>query len=155
MLRMAIPAKDVVVCDLDGTISLDTHRAHYLKGSGNPNNQWDKYFAACGSDEPNWPVIQLLTLFRVNKKKIYILSGRVEKVRIDTLEWLDRYKVPWDALEMRPTENRVDDTTLKLQWVDTLAIRERIWLVLEDRSRMVRAWRDAGFPCFQVAEGDF
>lgn len=28
-------------------------------------------------------------------------------------------------------------------------------MAFEDRSRVVRAWRSAGIPCAQVAEGDF
>jgi hypothetical protein len=30
-----------------------------------------------------------------------------------------------------------------------------VLVVLEDRDRVVRAWRDAGYECWQVQEGDF
>jgi hypothetical protein len=31
----------------------------------------------------------------------------------------------------------------------------RLVAVFEDRDRMVKMWRAAGVPCFQVAEGEF
>lgn len=155
MQRLDITSRNIVICDLDGTIALDDHRAHFLRGSGNPTNDWKSYFDACGGDAPNHAVIQLLRILKHAKKRIYILSGRVERTRIDTLAWLENHKVPWDALEMRPDANRVDDTVLKLGWLDTLGIRDQVWLILEDRTRMVDAWRKAGFTCFQVRPGDF
>ena len=33
--------------------------------------------------------------------------------------------------------------------------KERLVAVFEDRDRMVKMWRAAGVPCFQVADGEF
>lgn len=33
--------------------------------------------------------------------------------------------------------------------------RDRVHLAIDDRNRVVKAWREAGVPCLQVAEGAF
>jgi hypothetical protein len=145
--------RDIVVCDLDGTLALDEHRNHLLRGEG--PRRWDEYFALCGGDAPNHPIIQLLSILNHARKRIYIFSGRSDQVRATTVEWLDRHQIVYERLEMRRADSRTDDHVLKLQWVEALGIKDRIWLVLEDRNRVVAAWRDAGYPCLQVRPGDF
>jgi hypothetical protein len=100
-------------------------------------------------------VIQLVRLLHFNGKKIIILSGRVDRVKAKTERWLEENKVPFTALVMRSTKDRTQDDELKLKWIKAMGISERIWMVLEDRSRVVKAWREAGFTCLQVAPGEF
>lgn len=146
--------RDIVIVDLDGTLALDEPRAErYLRGP--EGKQWPQYFAACGDDEPNDAVIQLVRLLKYSGKRIYIFSGRLDSVLKETKEWLSKHNVPYDKLVMRPADNRIDDTILKLQWTVEHEVKDRIWLVLEDRQRMVDAWRKAGYTCLQVAPGNF
>lgn len=146
--------RDIVICDLDGTLALDDHRNHLIKRPVG-ERKWDEYFALCGQDEPNHPVVQLVRIMHFARKKIYILTGRVDSVRKQTLDWLELHNVPFNHLEMRRADSRTDDHLLKVQWAHELGISERIWLVLEDRKRVVDAWRAGGFPCLQVRPGDF
>jgi hypothetical protein len=46
---------------------------------------------------------------------------------------------------------------LKKQWLDSMLVddRQRLVAVFDDRSSVVKMWRDAGVPCFQVAPGEF
>lgn len=147
-------AKNIIVSDLDGTISLDTHRNHHLnKPDG--TRDWDTYFSLCAADEPNEPIIHLLNMYRDRNYLIYILSGRSETMKEVTMRWLHVYRVPCDLIMMRPEKCREQDNFLKLQWVEDLGIKEKIHLVLEDRTRVVEAWRQCGFTCLQVAPGNF
>lgn len=146
--------RDVIVCDLDGTLSLDEGRAekHLRQGW----KDWDAYYDACGEDSPNKPVIDLLNiLYESERYDVWILSGRIDRTRETTEAWLKRHKVSYDNLVMRATEDRTQDTELKLQWVEQFGIRRRIQFVIEDRQRMVDAWRAAGFTVLQVAPGNF
>lgn len=150
-----IVSRDVVICDLDGTLALDDGRAERYLRQGNIKD-WDGYYAACADDEPNQPVIDLLTVLMDSMKyDIWILSGRVERTREITEQWLNDYHVDYDYLIMRPTDCRTQDTELKLQWVQEYSLANRIAFVIEDRQRMVDAWRAAGFTTLQVAPGNF
>jgi hypothetical protein len=142
------PPRDLVICDLDGTLANDDARAHHLR---DPRaRDWGSYFAACGGDSPYHEIIQLVRLLKYAKKRIYIYSSRLETVRADTLEWLERHNVPYDKLVMRPEAERTDDHILKLKWLQDSGEADQVWLIIEDRNRVVQAWRDAGYVCLQV-----
>jgi hypothetical protein len=57
---------------------------------------------------------------------------------------------------MRKAGDHRDDDILK---IELLAEMRRDGytpiMVFDDRNRVVKAWRSAGVPCAQVAEGDF
>lgn len=152
MQRMDIPPRNIVICDLDGTLANDDHRNHHLQRTP---RDWDTYFSLCGNDSLYHPVAQLVQLLKISGKQIYILSGRRDDYRAETIRWLQEHRIPYDHLEMRKRDDRTDDNLLKLQWVSALDISRRIWLVLEDRTRVVKAWREAGYTCLQVRAGDF
>jgi hypothetical protein len=160
--------KDTIICDLDGTIALDHGRAaKYLHQEGcagrtkeRPNctcrRDWDSYFFACGTDEPNWPVINMMRLLWEDGYNIRILSGRANRVREITEKWLAEHAVPHHTLILRPENNREDDHKMKPE----LAFRQGwtpdcVLFVFEDRQRVVDAWRQLGYTVFQVAPGNF
>jgi hypothetical protein len=144
-----------IIVDLDGTIALDDHRAHHLRNDPN-NRDWDSYFAACGGDAPNHAVIQTIRAMAYGGWTITIISGRSMKVEEQTVAWLKKHEVPVDMLMLRPADSRVDDHLMKIQMAATLNLTPKnVLFVLEDRQRVVDAWRAAGFTCFQVAPGQF
>lgn len=147
--------RNILVVDLDGTLADDEPRAEkYLRGP--EGKQWPEYFAAAKYDKPKYPIVQLVQLLRFyGGKSIWIISGRSDSVLGDTLTWLNENNVPYDRIILRPQDNRTDDNIWKLQVVKAWGIEDRIWMVLEDRQRMVDAWREAGFTCLQVAPGKF
>lgn len=160
-----------IICDLDGTIALDTKRNYFLHKRDcvrfiNPEHfpcicepkdrQWKPYFDACDTDEPCEAVIELLNGLSQQGHDTTILSGRSMVVAEKTLEWLRKHRVDYEYLQMRAVDCREDDHTLKLRWARELNLTPKNTLfVLEDRARVVAAWRSAGFRCFQVAEGNF
>jgi hypothetical protein len=90
------------------------------------------------------------------KFKVYIVSGRSEEVRKETEVWLAQHQVPYHELIMRRRGDNTPDNVLKLAWVEEGRVpKERILCVFDDRDKVVKMWRKAGIPCFQVAEGDF
>lgn len=162
-----------IICDLDGTIALDTSRAHHLHKTDcakklAPDNHkiecvckttdrdWISYFAACDTDEPNDAVIKLLRALESANHTIYILSGRSMSAHEETLEWLDMHEVPYNCLQLRALHDRTDDNLLKLRWAKELNLTPKNTLfVLEDRQRVVDMWRANSYRCFQVAPGAF
>jgi len=142
----------IIITDLDGTIALDTGRAQECLHSG--KKDWDAYYDRCDEDKPNEKIISMLNSFR--DKYLWILSGRVNKTRSVTEAWLARHGLEFDHLVMRADGDHTDDHRLKLSWAQSFGFTpQRVWFILEDRDRMVQAWRDAGYTCLQVARGEF
>lgn len=153
MPRMA-GSKDTIIVDLDGTLALDNHRNHHLHGP-NGKRDWDTYFSLCHLDAPNIPVIELCrTLFRA-EFNIQILTGRNETTGVKTAQWLVDHGVPHHGIRMRGAGDRTDDHSLKIGWGNDLGGPDRVLFCVEDRKRVVRAWRLAGYTVLQCAEGDF
>jgi hypothetical protein len=47
------------------------------------------------------------------------------------------------------------DEILKKEMLDTFINKDEVFLVVDDRDKVVKMWRDLGLNTFQVAPGDF
>lgn len=141
-----------VLCDLDGTLALNEHRQHFIEGA---NKDWDAFFLACDGDTPNHPIIALLWMIDPGID-IHIVSGRSDIAKDMTKDWLRYHDVPYTSLIMREQGDFTPDHVLKKQWIESEGwTPEDVFLVLDDRDKVVKMWRDEGFTCLQVADGDF
>jgi hypothetical protein len=71
--------KPLYIFDIDGTLALNEHRAHYLKDKEDPN-RWDKFYGECGDDEPNEPIIDIAnTLVCSGMNDIYLFTDGERK----------------------------------------------------------------------------
>ena len=97
--------KKTIIFDLDGTLALiDKRRAISTKPNGKLD--WDIFFDPnnISLDEPNTPVIKTAQLFHSQGFRIVILSGRSDRTKDVTIDWLDKHKVPFDLLQQRPED---------------------------------------------------
>ena len=167
--------KKTIIFDLDGTLAnIDTRRDMSLKPNGKLN--WD-IFADPSSilnwDTPNAPVIKMAQMFKADGFKIVIFSGRNDRGFDATVLWLKNNLVPFDLLVMRPDKFKdkswpiadgnpatpdmrfMPDEILKKVMLDTFVDINDVFLVVDDRDKVVKMWRDLGLNTFQVAPGDF
>ena len=164
-----------VIFDLDGTLAnIDSRRDISMK----PNGRLDwNVFAAPNSilalDKPNAPVIKMAQMFKADGFKIVIFSGRNDRGFDATIQWLNDFKVPFDLLVMRPDKFKsksfpiadgnpatpdmrfMPDEILKKKMLDAFVDINDVFLVVDDRDKVVKMWRDLGLNTFQVAPGDF
>ena len=172
--------KKTVIFDLDGTLAIiEKRRIKSGSPTGNKPVQakmdWDVFFAAenIKLDEPNHPVIKMAQMFHNDGFKIVIFSGRNDRSFHTTKEWLEKYKVPYDLLVLRPDKFQADswpiasgnpatkamrfmpDEILKKEMLDTFVDIDDVFLVVDDRQKVVDMWRDLGLNTFQVAPGNF
>ena len=151
--------KKIVIFDLDGTLAIIDKRRD-LARKPNGKFDWDVFHDASNIslDEPNTPVIKIAQLFAEDGFLIAIFSGRSDKTEHTTRAWLTRNRVPFHTLAMRPhkTMNFIPDEVLKKQMLDNIPFHiDDIFLVVDDRQKVVDMWRDIGLNCFQVAAGNF
>lgn len=148
----------MIVFDMDGTLAIDQHRRHFIDGLPDNKKQWDKYFSYCYLDPPNMPALMVFAALAAAGHEIEIWTGRTERIRPETEVWLDKHLthlLPPRQIKMlmRGHADYRPDVELKGEWLD--AQRGNVQLAFDDRDSVVKMWRDAGVPCFQVAVGAF
>lgn len=154
--------RPLYIFDLDGTLALIQHRLHFIQSKP---KDWRGFFAAVKDNVPNVPVIKTMIGLRTAGCEIWVWSGRSDECKEETKEWLSRYCrmnfnnwfLPPETLRMRKAGDYRDDVVVKSEWLAEIEPPEydRLTAVFDDRDRVVKMWRDAGVPCFQVAPGEF
>tara|TARA_R110000823_G_scaffold308491_1_gene432126 strand:+ start:860 stop:1384 length:525 start_codon:yes stop_codon:yes gene_type:complete len=161
-----------VIFDLDGTIAnIEERRKVSQKENGKLD--WSKFFDPenIQLDTPNSKIITLLIMLKNTGFKIAILSGRSKVTKLATVEWLKINHVPYNILKMRPTHtvgsvkpnhNKFEfmpDDKLKEYWLNDLFPKEdrerKLFMVFDDRDKVVKMWRKNNITCLQVADGEF
>lgn len=143
----------VYVFDLDGTIALNDHRQHFLEGDP---KDWDAFFEACDEDDPNYAIIYLMRALNKMGFTIYIVTGRSGNVEQKTRDWLRHNRVPYDGMAMRGKDDYRHDTKIKPMLLQSLlSDTQHVHAIFDDRNSVVEMWRDNGYQCFHVADGDF
>ena len=148
--------KNIVIYDLDGTLAINKERlSKSVNKSGNIN--WKKFLSndLIAKDLPNIQTIKTANLFHQNGFKVYIFSGRSESTKDATIKWLKKYEIKYDLLKMRRKNDNRPDEIIKKEFVVELNILDKIFLIFDDRDKVVRMWRSMSLTCFQVAEGAF
>ncbi len=136
----------VVICDLDGTLSIfekvDKSQPHY-------RNPYDA--STCDRDLLNEVVAEIIDGY-----KVLLVSGREDKYREPTLRFLEKHGIVYEALYMRKTGDNRKDSLVKREIYEThIKPVYDVKFVLDDRNQVVEMWRGLGLTCLQVAEGNF
>jgi phosphoglycolate phosphatase-like HAD superfamily hydrolase len=146
----------VILVDVDGTIANGDHREHYL--TTKPKN-WKAYKDAADLDTPYDDVIWLVKTLKKAECTILIVTARSGDQREQTRKWLDKragLAGVYDKMYMREAGDYRDDGIVKKEILE--AIRQDGYdpfMVLDDRNRVVKMWREEGIRCLQVQEGEF
>ena len=82
-----IKKQKLVLCDIDGTVANNDHRQKLLKGF----NDWDKFFSLLKDDEPIHVIIERVKQKVESNGDLIFLTGRPEKYREMTEDWLLKY----------------------------------------------------------------
>lgn len=148
-----------IVVDLDGTVCDIAHRVHLAQAK-----QWEDFHALIPDDKMIKSVIDVVESLSYNFK-ILLCTGRNERHRAATVKWLTDNKCDswFDDLIMRPDEGEdsiLPDHELKLKLLDDFfdgrePSLKRVTAILEDRDKVVESFRNAGYNCWQVANGQY
>ena len=70
---------------------------------------------------------------------------------------LSKNRIPFHLLVMRDSKGShfVPDDILKKNMLDKWVDIDDVFLVVDDRNKVVDMWRSLGLDVFQVADGDF
>lgn len=149
--------RKTVIVDIDGTIAKVGERLKYILQEP---KDWDSFYNDCFEDEPVSNIISLVHCI-AQRYAIVFCTGRRSSVRDKTVAWLEKhlsisFLIPQYSLLMRPNNDTRHDTEVKPELLEIAGYTpDNVTFILEDRTSMVKKWRELGFTCLQVADGDF
>jgi uncharacterized HAD superfamily protein len=133
-----------VVVDLDGTLCDTSKRAHLLDKKP---RDWEAYSNACGADEPITEVVDVVRSLFASRWDIVLVSGRGSGARAQTVAWLDKHDVPFNALYLRPDGDYRSNPELKRELIAGLDAD----LAIDDHPGVAKAYAELGVPTLIVA----
>ncbi|WP_369197917.1 phosphatase domain-containing protein [Streptomyces djakartensis] len=136
----------LAVFDLDNTLADTAHRQHFLESRP---KDWDGFFSAAPQDGPLMEGIALVAEY-VRQCEIVYLTGRPERCRRDTLDWLAAQGLPEGRLHMRGDADRRPARFTKLQTLRRLARTREIRVLVDDDELVCEDARRAGFTVLRA-----
>ena len=144
-------ADELVIFDIDGTLADISERIHHIKKK--PKN-WNAFNEGMAKDKAIHSMVRLCNILFASGLHIILCSGRNERNRPETVEWLSRQGINYHELLLRKDEDYRPDAVVKQELIQSLD-KSKILFVVEDRSRVVEMWRSEGLICLQCAPGEF
>jgi FMN phosphatase YigB (HAD superfamily) len=143
-----------ILFDIDGTLADIEHRRSHLEQD---RPDWKSFNAEMGADTPKGPVVSLYrSLWTAANFEIILVSGRNERSRALTEQWLIWNEIPFGQILMRQDgDNRADHIVKEEILHDLQRAGKVIEFVIDDRQQVVDMWRRNGITCLQCDVGDF
>ncbi|MET9883201.1 HAD family acid phosphatase [Streptomyces sp. NPDC006430] len=133
--------RPLAVFDIDNTLADTDHRQHFLERRP---RDWDGFFGAAPADPPLARGVALAVARAADCEVVY-LTGRPERCRADTVEWLTRHGLPEGRLWMRGNQDRRPARTTKLEVLKRIARGREVRMLVDDDELVCAAARAEGF----------
>lgn len=145
------PRVRVFLVDIDGTLADIEHRQHFVNGD---KKDWPAFFAELHNDTPRNDVVALYNALKAFAMPV-LMSGRGAEYRKETEQWLEKHNiVDYMALFMRGfNDYRADDIIKKELYDKYVTPYFDVELVIDDRPRVIRMWRNEGLHVIDVGKG--
>lgn len=132
--------------DLDGTLTDVRHRLHHLQRRP---QAWDAFFAAAQHDPPLGTGVALALESAVDCEVVYV-TGRPERCRQDTVDWLAEQGLPRGELAMRRPDDRRPARIAKVALLRRLARGRVVAVVVDDDEQVCDAYEAQGWPVLRA-----
>ncbi|MBT2507412.1 hypothetical protein J7I98_16275 [Streptomyces sp. ISL-98] len=134
-------SRPLAVFDLDGTLADTAHRQRFLERTP---RDWDAFFAAAPNDPPLPEGVRLVRESAQDCEVVY-LTGRPERCRRDTVDWLAAQGLPEGRIWMRRNDDRRPARHTKLDVLKRLGRDREIRMLVDDDELVCIAAERAGF----------
>ncbi|MFC8241681.1 phosphatase domain-containing protein [Streptomyces chartreusis] len=131
----------LAVFDLDNTLADTAHRQRFLERKP---RDWDAFFAAAPQDPPIEEGVAMARASGAECEVVY-LTGRPERCRRDTLDWLAAHGLPEGRVYMRRNDDRRPARRTKLEILNRLARTRDIRVLVDDDELVCEEAERAGF----------
>lgn len=150
--RLAYPGpvqRPLAVFDIDGVLADVSHRVHLLEGRP---QDWDAFFAAAADDPPHPEGLELAGAAAAECELAYV-TGRPERCRAATDDWLRRHGLPPGSLRMRADGDHRPARLAKPQLLAELATGRVVAVVVDDDEQVCDAYEQAGWTVLRAGWG--
>ena len=146
-----------VIVDIDGTIADISHRKKYVENV--LKKDWVKFFEGVKDDKPIENIIELVDILSI-EYNIVFCTGRGEKLRDLTEQFINMHFEHVNSLNslilMRSDNDKRKDIEVKPELLRKAKIsKDKVMFILEDRDSVVKMWRNSGYTCLQVCDGNY
>ena len=131
----------LIICDIDGTVANNEHRQHYLIQS----NDWNSFFSALNKDMPFPKTISMIEEQHKGGLKIVFLTGRPERLRQTTSQWLEKNLSFSDfGLVMRKNKDFRNKIEVKKELFLENFDSKQVLFCLENDYDLLELWQEIG-----------
>ncbi|MFD3694963.1 hypothetical protein ACFWUZ_02165 [Streptomyces sp. NPDC058646] len=138
--------RPLAVFDIDNTLADTAHRQHFLERRP---RDWNGFFGAAPADPPLARGVALAVESAADCEVVY-LTGRPERCRADTQDWLGRHGLPEGRLWMRGDRDRRPARATKLEVLGRIARGREVRVLVDDDELVCQAARAAGFAVLRA-----
>ncbi|GGT07695.1 hypothetical protein GCM10010271_07790 [Streptomyces kurssanovii] len=142
-------SRPLAIFDLDGTLSDAGHRQHLLERKP---RAWDAFFAAAPEDPPLAEGVALC-LKAAQECEVLYLTGRPERCRQDTVDWLAAQGLPQGRIFMRRNDDRRPARRTKLEILRQLSRDRELRMLVDDDELVCQDAERAGFRVVRAVWG--
>ncbi|MGW2959261.1 phosphatase domain-containing protein [Streptomyces sp. NPDC001220] len=142
--------RPIAVFDIDNTLADTAHRQRFLERRP---RDWDAFFAAAPHDPPLAEGIALAAA-TARECEIVYLTGRPDRCRRDTLDWLAAHGLPEGRVHMRRNADRRPARHTKLEILRRLAERREVRVLVDDDELVCDDAERAGFTVVRARWAD-
>lgn len=139
--------KNIILCDIDGTVANNDHRQHFLEGK----KDWDGFFSELVNDLPIQTIIDKVIQEQVNGKEIVFLTGRPERYRKETESWLQKhFEFKFQLLMRKDNDKRNKIISKQEVLFENNISKKNIFKVFENDYQLISYWTEKGFSVEDV-----
>jgi phosphatidate phosphatase APP1 len=132
--------------DLDGVVADVRHRLHHIEGG---RKDWEAFFAGI-ADDPVHPEGLAVAKELAREHELVYLSGRPERTRAPTEQWLAHHGAPTGTVLLRRDGDRRPARVTKVGILRRLARERPVAVLVDDDAAVCRAAREAGFTVMEA-----
>jgi FMN phosphatase YigB (HAD superfamily) len=139
-----------LILDMDGTLCDVSSVRHYVTGE---SKNFDAFHRASLFCPPNDWVKQIAV--NIKGAQRIIVTGRMNRYRPTTSNWLAKHEVPFERLIMRPEGDQRPDYEVKEEiLLDKILPYYDVILAVDDNPAVIQVWQEHDIPVVIVPGWD-
>lgn len=150
---------DAIIVDIDGTLADNMHRQHLAPKRGTAQGvgaihlepSWRRFFDAMHLDVPV-PAVRLIVNKFYPLARVILCTGRSERFRRGTEEWMTTHNVMYDVMHMRADDDYRKDEEVKQDMLNRILVNHNVLFSIDDREEVVAMWRRNGITTFALPD---